>query len=297
MQKRSKRLCLALAVLLSVSMVLVALVPAVEAASYKKGSSGAVVTQIQTKLKSWGYYTGTVDGIYGSGTERAVRAFQQKNGLTVDGKAGDQTLAAMGLSAGGGNSSNSGGSGGASSSQVDLLARLISAEARGGGSRTPARWPSAPSFSTASSTRRFRIRSPASSIRAARSRASRMGSSISRSRRAPTAPRAMHSMASIPPAARSIISIRPRPPARGSGRGRSSRSSGSTGSAPKCPETAQNRGCGSASPLHIAGRKNNVKKFKKSIDKWQQEVLYYQTREGLCVTNERSFRKKVEKSS
>ena len=131
MQKRSKRLCLALAVLLSVSMVLVALVPAVEAASYKKGSSGAVVTQIQTKLKSWGYYTGTVDGIYGSGTERAVRAFQQKNGLTVDGKAGDQTLAAMGLSAGGGKSSNSGGSGGASSSQVDLLARLISAEARG----------------------------------------------------------------------------------------------------------------------------------------------------------------------
>lgn len=131
MQKRSKRLCLALAVLLSVSMVLVALAPAVEAASYKKGSSGAVVTQIQTKLKSWGYYTGTVDGIYGSGTERAVRAFQQKNGLTVDGKAGDQTLAAMGLSAGGGNSSNSSGSGGASSSQVDLLARLISAEARG----------------------------------------------------------------------------------------------------------------------------------------------------------------------
>lgn len=128
MQKRSKRLRLVLAVLLSVSMVLVALAPAVEAASYKKGSSGAMVTQIQTKLKSWGYYTGAVDGTYGSGTERAVRAFQQKNGLTVDGKAGDQTLAAMGLSAGSG---NSGGSGGASGSQVDLLARLISAEARG----------------------------------------------------------------------------------------------------------------------------------------------------------------------
>ena len=128
MQKRSKRLHLVLAVLLSVSMVLVALAPAVEAASYKKGSSGAMVTQIQTKLKNWGYYTGTVDGTYGSGTERAVRAFQQKNGLTVDGKAGDQTLAAMGLSAGSG---NSGGSGGASGSQVDLLARLISAEARG----------------------------------------------------------------------------------------------------------------------------------------------------------------------
>lgn len=132
MQKRSKRLCLALAVLLLVSMALAALAPAVEAASYKKGSNGAVVTQIQTKLKSWGYYTGSVDGVYGSGTERAVRAFQQKNGLAVDGKAGTQTLAAMGLSAGrGGNTGNSGGSGGASSSQVDLLARLISAEARG----------------------------------------------------------------------------------------------------------------------------------------------------------------------
>ena len=132
MQKRSKRLCLALAVLLLVSLVLVALAPAVEEDSYKKGSNGAVVTQIQTKLKSWGYYTGSVDGVYGSGTERAVRAFQQKNGLTVDGKVGDQTLAAMGLSAvSGGNSGNSGGSGGASSSQVDLLARLISAEARG----------------------------------------------------------------------------------------------------------------------------------------------------------------------
>ena len=132
MQKRSKRLCLALAMLLLVSMALAALAPAVEAASYKKGSSGAVVTQIQTKLKSWGYYTGSVYGVYGSGTERAVRAFQQKNGLAVDGKAGTQTLAAMGLSAGsGGNTGNSGGSGGASSSQVDLLARLISAEARG----------------------------------------------------------------------------------------------------------------------------------------------------------------------
>ena len=252
MQKRSKRLCLVLAVLLSVSMVLVALAPAVEAASYKKGSSGAVVTQIQTKLKSWGYYTGTVDGTYGSGTERAVRAFQQKNGLTVDGKAGDQTLAAMGLSAGSSNSGNSGGSGGASGSQVDLLARLISAEARGeGGSRIPVRWPSAPSCSTASSIRRSRIRSPASSIRAGHLRASRTGSSISRSRRAPIAPRVTHSTGSTRPAARSIISIRPRPPARGSGPGRSSRSSASTGSVPERLRTPQNRGCGSVSPLHI----------------------------------------------
>lgn len=132
MHKQFRHLCLALAALIAAGTLLAALIPAAEAVAYKKGSSGAVVSQIQTKLKSWGYYTGSVDGVYGSGTERAVRAFQQKNGLTVDGKAGDQTLAAMGLSAvSGGNSGNSGGSGGASSSQVDLLARLISAEARG----------------------------------------------------------------------------------------------------------------------------------------------------------------------
>ena len=132
MHKRFRHLCLALAALVAAGTLLAALIPAAEAATYKKGSSGAVVSQIQTKLKNWGYYAGDVDGIYGSATERAVRAFQRKNGLTVDGKAGDQTLAAMGLSAAsGGNSGNSGGSGGASSSQVDLLARLISAEARG----------------------------------------------------------------------------------------------------------------------------------------------------------------------
>lgn len=250
MQKRSKRLCLALAMLLLVSMALAALAPAVEAASYKKGSSGAVVTQIQTKLKSWGYYTGSVDGVYGSGTERAVRAFQQKNGLAVDGKAGTQTLAAMGLSAGsGGNTGNSGGSGGASSSQVDLLARLISAEARGepysGQVAVGAvvlnriKHPSFPNTLsgviyqsgafTCISDGQFNQPVAESAYRA----------------------RAMRSMGWTRPAARFIISIRPRPLARGSGPARSSRSSVSTGFAPECPETPQNRGCGSVSPLHI----------------------------------------------
>lgn len=87
------------------------------------------MSQIQTKLKNWGYYAGDVDGIYGSATERAVRAFQRKNGLTSDGKAGAQTLEALGLPADSGG--NSGGSGGMTGAQVDLLARLISAEARG----------------------------------------------------------------------------------------------------------------------------------------------------------------------
>lgn len=129
MHKRFRHLCLALAALIAAGTLLAALIPAAEAVTYKKGSSGTVVSQIQTKLKNWGYYTGDVDGIYGSATERAVRAFQRKNGLTADGKAGAQTLEALGLPADSGG--NSGGSGGMTGAQVDLLARLISAEARG----------------------------------------------------------------------------------------------------------------------------------------------------------------------
>lgn len=129
MHKQFRHLCLALAALIAAGTLLAALIPAAEAVTYKKGSSGAVVSQIQTKLKNWGYYTGDVDGIYGSATERAVRAFQRKNGLTADGKAGTQTLEALGLPADSGG--NSGGSGGMTGAQVDLLARLISAEARG----------------------------------------------------------------------------------------------------------------------------------------------------------------------
>lgn len=98
---------------------------------YKKGSSGATVTEIQTRLKAWGYYTGSVDGTYGSQTEKAVRYFQQSNGLPVDGQAGPETLAALGLPAGSGSGGGSGSSGGGNSGDVDLLARLISAESRG----------------------------------------------------------------------------------------------------------------------------------------------------------------------
>ena len=88
------------------------------------GSSGSEVTKIQTKLKNWGYYTGSVDGIYGSRTVAAVKKFQTKNGLTSDGIAGPATLAAMGIQ------SSSSGSG-ADSNNLNLLARIIHGEARG----------------------------------------------------------------------------------------------------------------------------------------------------------------------
>lgn len=93
----------------------------------KYGSRGAEVTQIQTKLKRWGYYKGNIDGIYGSQTLEAVKYFQRKNGLAVDGIAGKNTLEAMGIF----NSSGNSGSSSTSSNDLNLLSRLIYGEARG----------------------------------------------------------------------------------------------------------------------------------------------------------------------
>lgn len=90
---------------------------------YKQGSQGETVKTIQTKLKNWGYYKGSIDGIFGKETKNAVIYFQKKNGLTADGVAGKKTLAALGINK-------------ESSSPVNdndhyLLSRMISAEARG----------------------------------------------------------------------------------------------------------------------------------------------------------------------
>lgn len=87
------------------------------------GSRGEEVRQIQTKLKSLGYYTGSVDGIFGSATQSAVRSFQRDRGLSVDGIAGPKTLSALGIT--------SSSSGQYSSNDIYLLAKVIAAEARG----------------------------------------------------------------------------------------------------------------------------------------------------------------------
>jgi len=115
-------------ILLSITFITALMVhnaPVVEALS-KYGSRGQEVRTIQDKLKRWGYYTGSVDGIYGSLTVSAVKRFQQKNGLKVDGIAGTQTLNAMGIM-----QSSSSGSSSNNSSNVNLLARAIYGEARG----------------------------------------------------------------------------------------------------------------------------------------------------------------------
>ena len=91
----------------------------------KIGSRSDEVTAIQQSLKEKGYYDYTVDGIFGTRTRAAVIQFQRDNGLEPDGIVGDKTIKALGITSG----SNS--YGGYTSSDYDLLARIISAEARG----------------------------------------------------------------------------------------------------------------------------------------------------------------------
>ena len=123
MSRSRKKLCAALAVLFAMNVLFICLAQYADAVTYQKGSTGSTVTTIQQKLSRWGYYSGKVDGVYGSKTVEAVKYFQRKNGLAVDGKCGPKTLAALGINVSTTQQSTSG--------DVDLLARLISAEARG----------------------------------------------------------------------------------------------------------------------------------------------------------------------
>ncbi len=126
---KNKKIMIFLVIILSIIAILITIYSeknTVEVLS-KYGSRGEEVRQIQTKLKRWGYYNGNVDGIYGSQTQEAVRYFQRKNGLTVDGIAGPATLKAMGIYS----SSSSSSSSSSNSSNLNLLARIIYGEARG----------------------------------------------------------------------------------------------------------------------------------------------------------------------
>ena len=133
MKRQKKRLCALLCTILLLNTLVLGFTQSALAASYRQGDSGSAVTTIQTKLKRWGYFDGPVDGIYGSKTTKAVRSFQQKNGLTADGVAGPATLKALGMAQTSQNSGSSqtGSSGGNASGDVALLAKVISAEARG----------------------------------------------------------------------------------------------------------------------------------------------------------------------
>lgn len=130
LNKQFKLLCILLTAILlfgSISLYQNRRINEVEASQVlsRLGSRGEEVRKIQQKLKNWGYYSGGVDGIYGTQTQNAVKSFQRKNGLTADGIAGKDTLNAMGIS------SSSSSSDKFTSNDVYLLAKVIAAEARG----------------------------------------------------------------------------------------------------------------------------------------------------------------------
>lgn len=117
-----KKICFILLIIICITTTALTVL-----ATSRRGSSGSEVRKIQEKLKRWGYYSGSVDGIYGSGTESAVKKFQKANGLKADGIAGKATLNAMGISS----SSSSSSSGGNNSNDLNLLSRVVYSEARG----------------------------------------------------------------------------------------------------------------------------------------------------------------------
>ncbi|MCU0281645.1 MAG: peptidoglycan-binding protein [Acidimicrobiia bacterium] len=95
-----------------------------------RGSSGEAVLQLQGFLKTRGYRVGALDGIFGGATEGAVRAFQQKAGLQVDGLVGSATRAAVAAAA-----AQPG-----FAALVDLGGRLLKPESKGTDVKELKRW-------------------------------------------------------------------------------------------------------------------------------------------------------------
>lgn len=95
---------------------------------YSWGSRGQVVREIQQRLKDQGYYSGTVDGVFGTGTYEAVKKFQQNNGITADGIAGKTTLSLLGIT---GSSDSSTVPSSDYEKDLNILASAIYGEGRG----------------------------------------------------------------------------------------------------------------------------------------------------------------------
>ena len=96
------------------------------------GSSGSDVVKVQQALIKYGYMEGSADGKYGEKTRDAVKYFQRKNKLSVDGRVGPATAAALGVTLSGAGGSKAASSGSTYvSSDHRLLSKLVYAEARG----------------------------------------------------------------------------------------------------------------------------------------------------------------------
>ena len=128
-----RRVAAGLFIVLMLTMMIPWPATAAPHATLRWGSRGSDVRLAQRKLRAWGYYRGSVDGVYGRQRYAAVTLFQRRNGLLVDGVVGPATWAALGETVGaparGGG--RRGGTGVARSDDRDLLARVISAEAMG----------------------------------------------------------------------------------------------------------------------------------------------------------------------
>ena len=121
--KRTTAFLLAMAIALGLCLS-----PALADIVLEVGSSGANVTKVQNRLIQYGYMTGSADGKYGEKTRDAVILFQKRNGLTVDGRVGKATAAALGVTL---TSSTSSSSSTIVTADQKLLAKLVYAEARG----------------------------------------------------------------------------------------------------------------------------------------------------------------------
>lgn len=112
---------------IALSLLLVSLLALSASASVVAwGSRGSQVSLVQQKLKQYGYYDGAVDGVFGKETYNAVVWFQKKNGLKADGAVGPSTAVALGITLTGTVSAST-----YQESEVRILARLVSGEARG----------------------------------------------------------------------------------------------------------------------------------------------------------------------
>ncbi|WP_304171580.1 spore cortex-lytic enzyme [Limnochorda pilosa] len=94
------------------------------------GSRGQQVRVLQWRLQEWGYYRGPIDGIFGNSTSQAVRRFQARNGLRVDGIVGPATWSALGLGWRA-QAQRAATPVAARNDDLTLLARLIEAEGQG----------------------------------------------------------------------------------------------------------------------------------------------------------------------
>lgn len=125
---KKKAICLMLALML-------VCMDARAAAVLEVGSRGDDVVKVQKRLIQYDYLDGSADGRYGEATRDAVRLFQKKNGLPVDGKVGPATAAKLGVTLSGAKSSSARAASATSTKYVSsdhrLLAKCVYAEARG----------------------------------------------------------------------------------------------------------------------------------------------------------------------